>query len=171
MGRILITGMSGVGKSTVISQLTAQGHRAVDLDEPAWSEWVDSADGDGPSALYPGKDWVWREDRVESLLANEQGDVLFVGGCAPNLAKFRDQFDTIVLLSAPAAVMVQRLTERESNSYGKHPGEITRSVHFKETIEPRLRLIAHIEIDTSAPIDRVVAAVLHHADRSRRRDD
>jgi dephospho-CoA kinase len=114
MERILLTGMSGVGKSTVISLLAAQGYKAIDLDDPAWSEWVDSADGEGPSPLHPGKDWVWREDRLRDLLATEDVDVLFLSGCAPNLGKFREQFDSIVLLSAPAAVMVERLTDRET---------------------------------------------------------
>src|ERR687897_3236226 len=38
--RILITGMSGTGKSTVVSELAARGHRAIDLDSDTWSEWV-----------------------------------------------------------------------------------------------------------------------------------
>ncbi len=152
--------MSGVGKSTVISQLEAQGYKAVDVDDPVWSEWVDSADGEGPSPLQPGKDWAWREDRVRSLLATEDVDVLFVSGCAPNQGRFHEQFDYIVLLSAPADVMVERLTERGSNLYGKHPEEVARSLYFKETVEPRLRSIAHLEVDTSVPVDEVVTAVL-----------
>ena len=166
MKRILITGMSGVGKSTVVSRLGAQGYKAVDLDDPAWSEWVDSLDGEGPSPLQPGKDWVWREDRVRELLATEDADVLFVSGCAPNLGKFRDEFDSVVLLSAPAAVMVERLTSRITNSYGKHPEEVARSLGFKETVEPHLRSIADLEIDTSAPLSEVVTAVLTSAGRT-----
>jgi dephospho-CoA kinase len=163
MERILLTGMSGVGKSTVISHLAAQGYKAIDLDDPSWSEWVDSTDGEGPSPLHPGKDWAWREDRLQDLLATEDVDVLFVSGCAPNLGKFHEQFDSIVLLSASAAVMVERLADRETNSYGKGPEEVARSLHFKETIEPRLRSIAHLEVDTSASLDEVVAAVLELA--------
>ncbi|MGI8528948.1 MAG: AAA family ATPase [Geodermatophilaceae bacterium] len=166
MKRILLTGMSGVGKSTVISQLEAKGYKAIDVDDPAWSEWADSVDGgEGPSPLHPGKDWVWREDRIQSLLATEDVDVLIVSGCASNQARFHEQFDYIVLLSAPAAVMVERLTDREGDLYGKHPEEVARSLYFKETVEPRLRSLAHLEIDASGPLDDVVAAVLrlvHH---------
>jgi broad-specificity NMP kinase len=165
--RILLTGMSGVGKSTVISQLTAHGYKAVDLDDPAWSQWVDSADGDGPTALRPGKDWVWREDRVRSLLETQGRHVLFVSGCAPNQGKFSDRFDAIILLSAPAAVMVHRLTHREGDGYGKSPDEVARSLEFKETIEPRLRSTASLEVDTSAPLGEVVSAILDHAHRPR----
>lgn len=152
--------MSGVGKSTVSSQLRAQGYKAVDVDDPAWSEWVHSADGEGPSPLHPGMDWVWRENCIQSLLATEDVEVLFVSGCASNQVRFHERFDHIVLLSAPAAVMVERLTDREGNRYGKHPGEVARSLRFKETVEPRLRAIAHLEVDASRPLDEVVAAVL-----------
>jgi dephospho-CoA kinase len=37
MPRILITGLSGVGKSTVVHARRAQGHCAIDMDEPGWS--------------------------------------------------------------------------------------------------------------------------------------
>lgn len=40
-------------------------------------------------------------------------------------------------------------------------GELARrSLRFKETVEPRLRSIAHAEIDTTAPVDDVVTALL-----------
>jgi GTPase SAR1 family protein len=39
--RVLLTGMSGTGKSTLIGELVARGFKAVDLDEDGWSEWVD----------------------------------------------------------------------------------------------------------------------------------
>jgi hypothetical protein len=41
-----------------------------------------------PPRSTPGKDWVWREDRLQDLLATEDVDVLFLSGCAPNLGKF-----------------------------------------------------------------------------------
>ena len=134
--------------------------KAVDLDDPTWSEWVDSPDGDGPSPLHPGQDWLWRADRVGRLLATQDADVLVVGGCAPNLGAFRDRFDVIVLLSAPAVVMASRLGDRDGSAYGTHPEELARSLRFKETVEPRLRAIADVEIDTTAPLDDVVATIL-----------
>lgn len=38
MRRILITGMSGTGKSTVIEHLGSMGFKAVDLDDGYWCE-------------------------------------------------------------------------------------------------------------------------------------
>ncbi|GAB2655094.1 AAA family ATPase [Kribbella swartbergensis] len=160
MKRILVTGVSGVGKSTVVARLAELGHRAVDLDSPEWSEWVDSPDGEGPSPLQPGKDWVWREDRVRELLAADGDGVLFVSGCAPNLGAFRDRFDGVVLLSVTAEVMTERLAHRTTNDYGKHPEELARSLEFKETVEPLLRATADLELDGAAPLEQVVTEIL-----------
>ena len=148
MKRILLTGMSGTGKSTVISELAARGYKAVDLDQPAWSEY-------GPDG-----DWRWREDRVQDLLSLEDGELLFVSGCAENQGKFYPLLDEVILLSAPADVLIERLTTRTTNQYGKHPDELAETLGYLETVEPLLRRSAGHEIDTRAPLDEVVATVL-----------
>jgi dephospho-CoA kinase len=149
MKRILITGMSGTGKSTVIEELRARGYRAVDMDEPGWSEYA----GDG--------DWIWHEDRVQELLSSlEDGDVLFISGCASNQGKFYPQLDEVILFSAPTEIIVERLKTRTNNPYGKDPQELSDTLSYIETVEPLLRKGADHEIDTSAPLQEVVAEVL-----------
>lgn len=158
MKRILVTGVSGVGKSTVVARLAELGHRAVELDSDEWSEWVASPDG-GPSPSEPGRDWVWRADRVRELLADERDGLLFVGGCATNMGQFRDRFAGVVLLSVPADVMAERLRHRTTNTYGKDAGELARSLEFKETVEPLLRSSADLELDGTAPPADVVTRI------------
>lgn len=165
MRRVLVTGVSGVGKSSVVVRLGELGYRAVDLDSPEWSEWVESADGGGPSPLEPGKDWVWREDRVRELLAEDGDGALFVSGCASNMGMFRQTFDGVVLLSVPAEVMAERLAVRTTNAYGKHPEELAQSLEYKESVEPLLRATADLELDGAVPLEQVVAAVVDFADR------
>jgi hypothetical protein len=89
--------------------------------------------------------------------------VLFLGGCAPNQGMFYPQFDDIILLSAPAHVIVARLTERTTNPYGKRPAEIARTLALQQTIEPLLRAGASHEIDTTMPLEQVVTRVLQIA--------
>jgi dephospho-CoA kinase len=165
MKRILVTGMSGTGKSSVIAELAARGYKAVDADSAEYSEWVEVS-GDTSALGSPKwgtKDWVWREDRVQDLLSTENADLLFVSGCAANIGKFLPQFDHVVLLSAPAEVIVERLTTRTTNTYGKRPEEVARTLELIETIEPRLRRVAGHEIDASASLAEVVATVLRIA--------
>ena len=115
MPRVLVTGMSGTGKSTALQILGQRGHRVVDTDTDQWSHWVSSPDG--------SPDWIWREEAINRLLASPQHDHLFVAGCKTNQGKFYRQFDHIALLSAPAEVLLARISARDSNPYGKRPEE------------------------------------------------
>jgi predicted ATPase len=55
MSKVLITGMSGTGKSTALVALGSRGYRTVDTDTDQWSHWVTSPDG---------PDWIWRDEAI-----------------------------------------------------------------------------------------------------------
>jgi shikimate kinase len=162
MKRVLLTGMSGSGKSTVISALAVRGYQAIDLDCDTFSEWVElnGASQIPGSPVESDRDWMWRADRVHQLLSIEDADVLFLNGCASNMGQFLPRFDHAILLSAPADVLVERLRSRTNNPYGKHPDEVARVLDLLQTVEPLLRRAATHEIDTCVSVDEVVAAVL-----------
>lgn len=144
--------MSGTGKSSVIRKLLERGYRAIDTDwNPEWE--TPTAEADGPG-------WRWREDRIRDLLDAEHRDVLFVSACVENQGKFYPRFDHIVLLSASEQLTVERLAIRTTNPYGKRTEETEEVLRFKRTVEPVLRKSATAEIDTSIPLDEVVARLL-----------
>jgi len=149
--RILLTGMSGTGKSSVVEELAARGYKAIDAD-------------DGFCEIQPDGRQLWREDAIEELLATEDADVLFVAGCEENQGRFHPQFDHIVLLSAPLETMVERLRARTNNPYGKTPLEFGRFLDDVQAVEPLLRRAADHEVRTTAPLDEVVATILRLVD-------
>jgi dephospho-CoA kinase len=148
MGRILVTGMSGTGKSSALRLLGERGHRVVDTDTDEWSRWVTRPDGSA--------DWIWREDAIEGLLAGHRHGHLFVAGCKTNQGRFYPLFDQVVLLTAPAGVMLARIAARDTNPYGKHPREQELILEHLAEVEPRLRATATAVIDASAPLTQVV---------------
>lgn len=156
MKRILITGMSGTGKSTLVLRLAALGYRAIDTDwDPEWEMLVDSG-VEGTST----REWIWREERIESLLSTEGSDVVFVSACVSNQSKYYPCFDHIILLSAAIPVTVERLATRTNNPYGKCPQEVAAVLQFKRDIEPKLRRSATVEIDTNRPLDQVLQEIV-----------
>lgn len=140
--------MSGTGKSTAIAELAARGYKAYDMDEADRSTFAD--DGD----------WIWREDAVTELLADENGDLMFICGAASNQGRFYPQFDAVILLSAPQEVMLRRLASRTTNSFGKRPEELAKILADTAEYEPRLRQRATHEIVTTAPVEDVVTEIL-----------
>ena len=152
MAIVLVTGMSGTGKSTALVELARRGYRVVDTDYGGWSEEVPASDE---------REWeeLWREDRIDELLDEHHDGVLFVSGCVSNQGKFYPRFDAVVLLSAPADLILERIAARESNDFGKTAAERDLILKDLSTVEPLLRAGATAEIDTHAPLDEVVDAL------------
>src|SRR5687768_12226448 len=123
MNRALLTGMSGTGKSSVIRALRGRGYTAIDMDEPGWSYH----DAHGHQ--------LWQEDRLREVIAADVDGRLVVSGCAENQVRFYPDFTHIVLLSAPADLIQQRLASRTDNPYGKRADELADVLENLATVE------------------------------------
>lgn len=148
MERVLITGMSGVGKSTVAARLLELGFKAVDVDYGGYS-FVDERGNQH-----------WDVDRDRRLIGTEDAEALFVAGADDAQVRFYPDFDHIILLSAPRDVMLQRLESRTNNPFGKTPDELAKILADLEQYESIIRRSATREIDASQPLDDVINEVL-----------
>jgi dephospho-CoA kinase len=158
VAKILITGMSATGKSTVLEELGRRGHRVVDLDEQGWSVDVPLADGAESEQL-------WREDVVAALLVEGVTGSLFVAGCASNQGSFYDRFYAVVLLSVPREILLERIESRTTNAFGKTPAERQRILDDLDAVQPRLQATTTAEIETTAPLPAVADAIEAIAER------
>ncbi len=140
-----MTGMSGTGKSSALAELSRLGFRVVDTDLGGWSEWSDAEGG-----------YVWREDRMTELLARHDGPSLYVSGTVSNQGRFYDRFDAVVLLSAPAEVLLSRINDRATNSYGKSSEERELIMRHLADVEPLLRRTCTHELDAAEPLANIV---------------
>lgn len=147
MPAVLITGMSGTGKSTVLAELARRGHAVVDTDEGSWIVDITAADG----SVEP----MWDEPRMTALLDHHAGGTLFLAGCVANQGRFYPRFHAIVLLSAPEAVVLDRIAARTTNDFGKAGAERRAILADLRMVEPLLRAGATVEIDARTPVAEV----------------
>jgi hypothetical protein len=154
--------MSGTGKSSALAELGRRGYRVVDTDDPGWREYREYVGSSDP--VHRGE-WLWVEERITDLLDSHDGRSLFIQGCVRNQAKFYDRFDAIVLLSAPADVILDRVARRTTNDYGKTLVERAMILDDLAKVEPLLRAGCTHELDASRPLDDVVADLIAIASR------
>ncbi|MEU4806043.1 AAA family ATPase [Actinosynnema sp. NPDC023587] len=150
MAVVLVTGMSGAGKSTTLNALRRRGYRVVDTDHGDWTEVVPGLDG--------GEEPQWREDLVDVLISEHErsGRPLVIAGTVWNQRRFHPRFDDIVLLSAPVEVLLERVAHRDTDDFGKTAGERDRIGADTAQVEPVLRASATVEPDTREPLSAVV---------------
>ena len=157
-----MTGMSGTGKSSALAELGRHGYRVVDTGDPGWREYRE--DVESSDELHRGE-WLWVEERVTGLLGSDDGRSLFVEGCVRNQSKFYDRFDAVVLLSAPADVILDRVASRTTNNYGKTPLERAMILDDLAKVEPLLRKGCTHELDASRPLADIVGDLTAIASR------
>ena len=137
VARMLVTGMSGAGKTTVLAELRRRGRRTVDTDYGGWER---------PAGF-------WDEERMTALLA-EHRDVV-VSGTVSNQGRFYDRFEHVVLLSAPVEVLLERCRRRTDNPYGRSPEQQEEIRRYAAEVEPLLRRGATLELDGRLPVSRL----------------
>lgn len=146
---VLVTGMSGAGKSTVLGELERRGHRVIDTDDPGWILAAQPAGGREP---------VWDLDQIKALIDGHRTGWLFVAGCVANQGVVYDRFDAVVLLSAPINVILERVANR-ANPFGSRAQDRATIAKDLATFEPLLRAGADHEIVTTVPVAEVVATL------------
>jgi shikimate kinase len=139
--RVLVTGMSGVGKSTLLDELSRRGYETVDTDYGGWQ--------------LP--DGTWDEQLMGALL--DQHASVVVAGTVDNQGRFYGRFQHVVLLSAPLAVLVERVVNRSNNPYGKTPEQRADIERYVREVEPLLRRGATLSLDGRRPVNELADVV------------
>lgn len=152
--RVLLTGMSGTGKSALVQELRRRGYGAYDAD-------------DGFSEPRADGRWGWRTDLVTELLEGAGDRLLFFAGCSEEQVDL--PFDCRVLLTAPAPTLIHRLRTRTSNSYGRTPDELAQILADLAEVEPRLRRTADVVLSTSVPESQLADLLLARVAEFQRR--
>ena len=81
-------------------------------------------------------------------------------GTVSNQGRFYPRFDAVVLLSAPADVLLRRIESRSTNDYGKTADERALILSHLEEVEPLLRATCTHEIDATQPLEEIVTQLI-----------
>ena len=161
-GLFFLRHLSGTGKSSALAELGRRGYRVVDTDDPGWREYREYVEFS--DEVHRGE-WLWGEESITGLLDSDDGRSLFVQGCVRNQPKFYGRLNAVVLLSAPADVILDRVASGTTNKYGKTPVERAMILDDLARVEPVLRASYTHELDASRPLDEVVADSIAIASR------
>lgn len=166
MGKYLITGVAGTGKTTIVDELAKRGYTAYSTDEiPEATQLEDLRTGEfiqksGQPIDFSRYGWNWQEEGLKKLLAS--ADDVFIGASVSNLHTFCGLFDKIFVLTLQEDILRQRLATRsKDDDYGKHPDDLARVLEVMET--EKARLIEHddaIILDASQPLESVIDEIL-----------
>ncbi|WP_129665150.1 AAA family ATPase [Phytoactinopolyspora endophytica] len=166
MFTVLITGVSGSGKSAISRWLAERGREAVSLDGyEGLCMWVDRRGRpvqrpENPTVTWlSAHEWVWNADVLDRLItsaSSRQVGVLWLAGNAGNVEQLHGRFDLRILLRIDAATMLARLDNASrGNDFGRIGESRVHLVENFEDIQNHLRSFCDIEIDAAGDLDTV----------------
>ena len=170
MGKYLITGVSGAGKSTVIGELQKRGFTAYDTEElPDLAPMLDRRTGKFVDKSQANGDFkrfviVLQEDKLKELLDSDE--TVFLSATGHNQSDFYPLFNNIFALIIDESTQEHRLATRTNNDTGNNPIDREYLVSGNQRVQSKLLDIGAIAIDATKPLTKVIDSILSHIDES-----
>ncbi len=174
--KILLTGIAGTGKSTIVKALSERGIAAIDLhDVPDLFFWQNKVTKE-KIEYTPGrpKEWFESVDRLCDIgklkeILGQYTDIVAAGTTSgSNQKEFLSVFDKIILLQADPATLIQRMQTRTNKSgYGKSKGEQEDNIEWQKEYDPLLLSLGAIPVDTKGNLDDVVNKIIELTQHAR----
>ena len=148
MQKVLLTGMSGVGKSTILNQLKVEGFLTVDLDNSGWINYD-----------VKEEDYLMDTTKIIDFITLHEKEVVFLAGTTINQIHIYPYLDFVISLTAPLEVMKERIQNRENNPFGKTEDEWSKIVSDKVTFEEQIFKSSDYVISTDKPLQDVLKEI------------
>jgi broad-specificity NMP kinase len=164
MGKYLITGRGGSGKSTICRKLKRRGYPAYDADEVAGlCRWENRQTGEpikvDPAGYidYKKVAWAWQDKVFKELF--DAHDTLILCGSSSNQESYHNRFDAVFVLMLDPKTHDYRLRTRDFD-YGKHPKLRAGLVERHQQFANRLINSGAIGIDAMQSLEKTVDDIL-----------
>jgi energy-coupling factor transporter ATP-binding protein EcfA2 len=160
LGKYLITGRSGSGKSTIFRELNKRGFETYDGDRvPGLSGWTDLKTKQRIEADYPGDDhigkftWDW-DGKILRDLIGRPGDI-FLCGNADNATNFYPLFDKVFILT------LEEAEQRPEHDYGKDLTIQDEVIRGQASLVKESLALGAVTIDAMPEADIIVDNILN----------
>lgn len=159
-----ITGVSGVGKSSVAQKLKEKGIYTIDIDSvKGLCHWIDN-NTQKISEWHPGmsNDWykkhkyICDKKKLINLINNSNKDIVVVAGLADNRSEFSNLFHKVFLLHCKEETFIRRMAERENHNFGKHILEREMMLNLYKDFERKILDEGAVPMDTDKALKDVV---------------
>lgn len=140
---VLITAVSGTGKSTVCKALHTMGYDAIDIESvDGLYELVNEKTGEvipgNLEQISEGVDWNCNKLRLEKLIASQTSELTFYCGGMSNTFEVWDVFDLVIMLTISDEATIKRLSTRQSGEFGSTAVNKDWVLSWKHSFEKRL---------------------------------
>jgi len=165
---ILITGITGSGKSAVCDELKKLGYKVYDIEiMEGLFNLIDKETGkvvndyDNKNLKWVKKhQWVCDRKKLQELVRKNAKGVVFYCGIASNLDELFFLFDKVFLLKVSPKILRERLSTRKSNDYGRTPEVQDWILEWKDWWENHMIEKGAIIIDANRGIKEVTADIV-----------
>ncbi len=167
--KILITGIAGTGKSTLVKALNERGVVAIDLhDVPDLFFWQNKETKEKIEySPVHSREWFDTVDRLCDTnklkeILSQYTDIVMAGTISgSNQKEFLSLFDKIILLQSNPETLVHRMKTRiDKSGYGKTKAEQEDNIEWQKEFDTQILSYGAIPINTEGKIDAVVQKII-----------
>jgi adenylate kinase family enzyme len=171
---ILITGITGSGKSSLCSELRKRGYKAYDIENmhnlfnmvhKKTGKIADKYDKDNLEWVKQ-HDWICDKNKLQELVRKNAKGIVFYCGTASNLDELLFLFDKIFLLKVSPEILRERLNTRKSNDFGRTPEVQEWVLEWKDWWENHMHEKGAININANRDLQEVVNNIVKRSKAS-----
>ncbi len=174
MKKILITGVSGVGKTSVGEHLRKLSYESTDIENiDGMFEMVHK----GTKEIFDGYDnansehiknaeWICDTDKLKLFLESQKSETAFYSGIASNMDDILPFFDKVIVLSPSPRTLNERLNNREgTDDIGNTQEGRDIVLGWKDWWENEMKKKGAILINANGNLDEISKKILEEINK------
>jgi len=167
--KVLITGIAGTGKSTIVKELKERGITSLDLhDIPGLFFWQKKENKQKVEYIpVESREWFDTVDRLcdtfrlKEILSQYESIVVAGTTSGSNQKEFLSLFDKVILLQSDPQTLLYRMQTRINKSgYGKTRAEQDDNIEWQKEFDSQILSYGAISVSTDGELSSVVDKIV-----------